>query len=179
MNTDNNALFKETELKIQTSYRDLIKKDPSKQPTVTDVCNYAGIHRSTFYKHFQDIPELETRFEMIQFERFFADAKKNGEFNIEDALRSQLDFYYRYRDVIKKHLSHKKTDAEDTYFNKNLINLFYDTIHTSTDIDDETFMYYQAFFYSGYYAVIRRWIFTDCRKSPEEMLGILLNLMHL
>ena len=43
---------------IQRAYFKLVKKKNTDQITVSDITKTAGIARSTFYNHYQDIPSL-------------------------------------------------------------------------------------------------------------------------
>lgn len=60
MNVDNNLRFKSTEDKIRNALATLLKKKNFQDIYIyiKDVCKEAGINRSTFYEHYQDINDL-------------------------------------------------------------------------------------------------------------------------
>lgn len=58
MNRKNNKRFKDTELLIQQSLIELLEGRELRQISVKELCEKAGINRSTFYAHYLDIFDL-------------------------------------------------------------------------------------------------------------------------
>ena len=55
-----------TRKNISDCFISLLNEKPASKITVTEICQLAGINRATFYKHYQDIPELlESQVEQI------------------------------------------------------------------------------------------------------------------
>lgn len=47
-----------TRKKISDCFLHLLREKPASKITVTEICEMASINRATFYKHYQDVPEL-------------------------------------------------------------------------------------------------------------------------
>ena len=58
MNVKNNLRFQETERKIKSAFLDLLGRRSMDDITVGDVCEAAGINRSTFYAHYDSAEAL-------------------------------------------------------------------------------------------------------------------------
>ena len=56
MNTANNQLHQETERRLRQELLCFLERE--KEPTVSELCEAAQINRSTFYRHYRDIPDL-------------------------------------------------------------------------------------------------------------------------
>ncbi|MCD8023168.1 MAG: TetR/AcrR family transcriptional regulator [Lachnospiraceae bacterium] len=58
MNKKGNQRYAETKEKIETIFSELLKKKDISEITVSEICRLAGIHRTTFYGHYEDIYDL-------------------------------------------------------------------------------------------------------------------------
>ena len=58
MNTKNNMRFRETQIRMEAAMLDLMKHLDFEKITVKQICQKAGVNRSTFYAHFIDIYDM-------------------------------------------------------------------------------------------------------------------------
>ena len=58
MNRSNNERFQATENKIIDAFIRLLSEKPLPEITVSELCRACGIHRTSFYLHFQDVYDL-------------------------------------------------------------------------------------------------------------------------
>ena len=58
MNTPNNRRYRDIEENINAAFVSLLQGKELRDVTVTDICELAGIERSTFYAHYEDISAL-------------------------------------------------------------------------------------------------------------------------
>ena len=56
MNTFNNHRHQETEERIREALLYFMERE--QQPTVSELCEYAQINRTTFYRHYTDVMDL-------------------------------------------------------------------------------------------------------------------------
>ena len=84
MNVKNNRLNRETDEKIiRTVYAMMTQQHrPIGKITVREICEEAGVHRSTFYAHYQDVYDLVEKVEQNMSrqltERFFRKLDENA-----------------------------------------------------------------------------------------------------
>ena len=63
MNIKNNSRYKMSSEKIETAFLTLILNHRYEDITINQVCKQAGINRSTFYCHYDDINDLVIKIE--------------------------------------------------------------------------------------------------------------------
>ena len=173
MNTKNNARYKMSSEKIETAFLTLILNNKYEDITISQVCQQAGVNRSTFYCHYDDINDL-----IIKIEGKFAKGMANifgyGERRTHEAFVEMFTFV-----------------KENKYFYRAFLNIPYATLaETNTKKDvlmhiggsgkfekSKTMgIYYRAsFFGAGIKEMCRLWLERDCVESPEEMASLLLD----
>ena len=109
MNTKNNQRYLDTEEKLQKEFISLLKTKEPEKITVRELCDKAGIHRSSFYLHYVDVYDLMEKIEKklsVQCGELFTTPKQNyslGECFVRlfYFVRDHQDFYRYY--LIRNH----------------------------------------------------------------------------
>lgn len=180
MNTANNQRFKDTEQKIEQALLALSKTCPVQKITVRQICAEAHINRSTFYAHFQDIPDMIHRIGAMQITRFlelFADQ------NEED-----LMLFFTDQAHLVELLTYIKNNQD--FFSTLICNNSYEFVQTSLfqlwDKSANAYMgklgltdeaernYHFAFFWAGFLSVVGRWLTLGCPEPPGHLAKLLL-----
>lgn len=180
MNTDNNRRFKETEDKIVSAFATLAFKKPIDKITVSDICKEANIHRTTFYGHFEDIIELQTFVETVHFQASLDSFSFEPGWSLKDYILSQLRFYYSYQQLMKNNFINSSAENRlGNILSASLSKNFEDSYKNYYKIDsDQEMLYHQTFVTSGTVAVIKRWVLSGCKESPEEMAEIICSIIE-
>ena len=180
MNTDNNRRFKETEDKIVNAFGKLAFQKPVDKITVSDICREANIHRTTFYGHFEDIIELQTFVETVHFQKSLDSFHFEPGWTLKDYILSQLRFYYSYQQLMKNNFINSTAENRlgnilSASLSKNFETSYknYYKIASTTEM-----LYHQAFISVGAVAVIKKWVLSGCRETPEEMADIICNIIE-
>ncbi len=168
MNKANNIRKQRCNEQIRDAYQKLIleKEDPS-AVSVSDICQKAGINRSTFYAHYLDLSDLNESLRQWLLSRFadlFKDgAEKDGNFDFLKlfcCIKKDPGFFevcFRLNvDLKSVFLPQGPSEAGAS--------LFSDPVHAA---------YHAAFFEAGMMAITRKWLDSGCKESPEEMAQIL------
>lgn len=175
MNTKNNRRSRETdEAIIRAAFEAMLMggKQISKI-TVREICERAGVNRSTFYAHYMDVYDLFEKVEMQMAQmcskRIMAAQGFRG--IMEECFRFILEykeFYQIYFSEVNK-FSHL-IEMMAVPFREQL-----GTLH-STDlghgIEDEA-AYHFRFFTAGVGALLAYWLERNCKETPGELCGIL------
>jgi len=172
MNIKNNSRYKMNSEKIETAFLTLILNNKYENITISQVCKQAGINRSTFYCHYDDINDLIIKIEG-KFAKSMASIFNYGERQTHDAFVEMFTFV-----------------KENKYFYKAFLNIPYITfaetnikidvlkhIGDNSKIDNSKKMgifYRASFFGAGIKEMFRLWLQYDCKESPEEMASLLL-----
>ena len=78
MNTANNQLHQETERRLRQELFCFLERE--QEPTVGQLCEAAQINRSTFYRHYRDIPDLMEKTEKEIQKGLFRTVGSQGDF---------------------------------------------------------------------------------------------------
>ncbi|MFQ9923815.1 MAG: TetR-like C-terminal domain-containing protein [Beduini sp.] len=166
MNIPNNKRKKDSQLKIEKVFVNLLRTKEIHEINVTDIVKLAKVNRSTFYANYIDIYDLAEKIgnNMInEIERIYADERDN-QYNSDDYLKlfkHIKDNQLFYKTLFKLKIDQKiETTAYDTYLSKKIYN-------------DEFIDYHIEFFKAGFNAIIKKWLSNDCKETPEEMMEII------
>ena len=173
MNIKNNLRYKKSSEKIETAFLTLILKHRYEDITISQVCKQAGVNRSTFYCHYDDINDL-----IIKIESKFAQSMANifgyGERQTHEAfvdmftfVKDNKYFYKAFLNIPYQTLAETNTKIEVL---KNIGN------NTNIDKSNKMGIFYRAsFFGAGIKEMCRLWLERDCIESPEDMAKLLLD----
>ena len=173
MNIKNNSRYKASSEKIETAFLTLILNHKYEDISISEVCKQAGINRSTFYAHYDDINDL-----IIKIESKFAQGTANifnyGERQTHEAMiemftfvKTNKHFYKAFLNIPYTTLAERNTKIEVL---KNIGQKF--NINKANTIG----IYYRAsFFGAGIKEMCRLWLERDCKETPEQMAALLLD----
>jgi len=178
MNKKGNQRYEEMEKRIKNAFLGLLREQEKKGKrgdiTVSAVCEKAGIHRTTFYGHYLDIPDLTASLTGAAYEELIGcmfdpdsgNVREHAFRNIFEKVRERPEFYrYLLENMRGIDVSDRLTDS--------LIGRL-DEILKAQHIGSETELrYHQSFFCAGLAAMTERWLLGGCKEPPEEMEAIL------
>ena len=167
MNKKNNMRKKKSQEKIEKVFLELIQDKEINEITVTDICEKTKLNRSTFYANYLDIYDLVEKIKENMLNTFFSLYKE--EVNSKSHSYNFLKLFYHIKE---NQLFYK------TYFKLNLdlsnSIIFIDNLEISRFyLNKEDIDYHIEFFKAGLNAIIKKWLNTNCRKSPIEINEIL------
>lgn len=166
MNTKNNKRRKESKLKIEKAFVELLQGKEVNEISVTDICKLADINRTTFYANYLDIFDLIDKIGERMIEDFHSLYKEEetNRYNSNDFLKL---FYH----VKENQLFYK------TYFKLGLDNHFhayrYDTELAKKYYENKYIEYHMDYFKAGITAIIKKWLNHNCDLQPEELFQII------
>lgn len=176
-----------TATKMDLALISLLKKKPFEYITVSEICETAGVNRSTFYLHYETIGDLlnETaRYLIDDFLSYFSSEVMSISFHLTDCELDELFFvcdkYLRpYLTYIKDHkevfgtvLLHIQTfRLEDVY--KRMFENIFNPILNRFHYPAENRKYVMMYYLNGINAIILEWIKDGCNKSIEEVSEII------
>lgn len=177
MNTKNNRRTRDTDERIIRAVYEAIVNEKKKifQITVREVCEKAGINRSTFYAHYLDVFDVIEKTEKHMSEgltRSFLEALDRGE-HIDGCFINLFEYIKKYREFYRYYLNETNHTG--------VISLAWDLIRDRTQglkpemfgmSSDREMEYSGAFFLYGITAIIRLWLDSGCRETPEELLEL-------
>lgn len=154
--------------------------------TVKEICDRAGVNRSTFYLHYENTADL-LREAVEMFNARFQESASFGTeelsitgdtsleelFFIKDRwLLPYLEFLRENKHIYKAiHSQMKVFGGEQAY--KQMFRTVFSPILSRYGVAKERHAYIMEFYRYGLAAVLMKWVDADCRESPEYITGII------
>lgn len=173
MNTSFNIRYLSTEEKIQNALFSLLRIRKYNDITIKEMCYEAGINRSSFYTHYQDINDLMIKTELKlskEIMKIFDPTKKWT----EEVFVELFEFILKNRVFYSSYLM----TNEQTFMEKNDFSKFIDIVNkniTNLNINSNEKVYHMAFFAGGLKALCKTWLNQGCKETPKQLAQILTN----
>ena len=186
MNKSESKYFN-TATKMDLALISLLKKKSFEYITVSEICEIAGVNRSTFYLHYEtvgDLLEETTRYLLNDFLSYFSTDTKSISFNLTNCELDELIFisdkyltpYLTYvkdhKEVFATALSHNKTLGFETVYRRMFENIF-NPILDRFDYPEKDRQYVMMYYLNGINAIITEWLKNDCNKLIKEISDII------
>ena len=167
MNKQNNKKRKKSQEQIEKIFLQLIQKRNIDELSVSMICEIAKLNRSTFYANYIDIYDLAEKIkENMELE--FA------KFQLSNNAKQDSDGYLNMFRYIKENQIFFKT-----YFKLEEISMNPPTqyrIELAEKYYDNKFIdYHIEFFRAGLNAIIKKWLNSGCKETPEEINEIIIS----
>lgn len=179
MNKSESKYFN-TALCMDEALISLLKEKDLEYITVKEICEKAGVNRSTFYLHYETVADLVNEaIETVnrRFMSYFADIngieEKLDHTDLSNLVLVKQDYLYPYlrfvsenRDLYRAAFRNPKemqANAKYGYIKKYIV----EPILKRFSVPDAYWRYYIAYYIDGTMAIIKEWLETDCRDSVE------------
>ena len=152
--------------KIENTFIDLLKIRELNEIHVSDLCKQTGLNRTTFYANYADIYDL-------------ADSIRNKlETGLSELYQEEIASGFNSNNYLKLFTHIQKNQVlYSTYFKLGYGNnykiMFYDTELAKKHFENRFIEYHMEFFKSGLTCIIKMWLKSGCRETPEEMFEII------
>ena len=165
----------------------LLEKKPFEFVTISELCEEAGVNRSTFYLHYENTADLlkeATAYVLDNFASYFSVDLESIASKYENCDLQELNFInekylHPYLSFIKENqrlfaavLSQPTVFESKAIFQRlfdDVFNPILDRFHYPRDEQH----YVMMFYLNGITAIITEWLKEDCRKSIEDISSII------
>lgn len=186
MNKSQSKYFN-TALRFDKALLSLLEKKPFEYITIREICEEAGVNRSTFYLHYENTRDLlkETIVYMLDsFASYFSVETENiasqyANCDLQDLNFINDKYLYPYLSFIKENqqiflavLSQPATFDSSAIFQRLFDNIFHPILDKFHYPRDEQH-YVMMFYLNGITAIITEWLRDHCQKSIEEISRII------
>ena len=165
-----------TAARMDEAFLALLEKKDFAYITVKEICEAAGVNRSTFYLHYETIADLLSESVSHMNEQFLAYMKKDSQTFITKLRDCPLDELYLitpeyltpYLGYIKQHKRLFRTATENAAvlgLDKSYDRMFrhvFTPILNRYGISQQDRHYIMAFYIQGLMAIISEWLKNDC-----------------
>jgi AcrR family transcriptional regulator len=176
-----------TAIKFNKALLFLLEKKSFEYITISEICETAGVNRSTFYLHYEntcDLLQETTRYVLDNFMSYFSVDIKTIPSKFENCNLKELNFiteeylhpYFSYikenKSIFSAVLSQPIAFDFNSIFQRLFTNIFNPILDRFNYPDDER-RYVMMFYLNGLTALVKEWLKDDCKKSIEEMSEII------
>lgn len=161
--------------------------------TIKEICQKAGVNRSTFYLHYETISDLANEAMEVVNERFQSYFEQKAEDLIDHIDDMQLkDLVFINKEYLQSYLqfirdnkkvyraAFRNPDGMQTHIKyKNFKNYILEPILKRFNVPDEMQKYYIAYYIDGIIAIVKEWIDDDCRDSIESIIDVIEKCVNL
>ena len=186
MNKSESKYFN-TASKMDRAFLDLLSKKDFAYITVKEICEKAGVNRSTFYLHYETVADLlseSVEYMNAQFINYMKQDPLETVTRLRDCPLEELyfvtpEYLTPYLNYIKENKRLFKTATEnagtlrlgETY--DRLFAHVFTPILERFRVREQDRNYIMAFYIRGLVAIITEWINRDCSDSTENIISVI------
>ena len=165
----------------------LLEKKDLEFITVKEICQKAGVNRSTFYLHYENIADLfQETVEMLNKEFYSSFELKDAskiikEGNAEDGVFIREEFLGPYLDFVKKNrrvlqIVHKKPELfkNDAIYKNMSLQIFYPVL-SKFNIPKDEIPYRLEYFTRGIVGIVNKWLDLNCEMPIEKIVQLIID----
>lgn len=196
MNRSESKYFN-TAVKMDKAMIEILEKKDFEYITVKEVCEKAGVNRSTFYLHYNNtfdlLEETGKYLEKEFFSYFSAHTDRRKEEKLIDQIRAAnpselnyltsdylhpfLTYVLENKRVFFTVLSHGKTFNLDGIFEMMFEN-FFNPILSKFNYPEKHRKFVMMFYLNGIIAIVKEWLSTNCDETIAEVSDIINICVH-
>lgn len=176
-----------TATRMDEAFLAILAKKDFAYITVKEICEAAGVNRSTFYLHYETVADLLRESIAYMNRQFYEHMSKSGIAPVADPSVCPLDelnfitpeYLLPYLEYVKRHRRLFRTTteqadvlgADETY--DRMFRRIFTPILARHNVPEAERAYIMAFYIRGIMAVITRWLEGDCTDSVEYIASII------
>ncbi|MRD37493.1 TetR family transcriptional regulator [Bacillus thuringiensis] len=167
---------------IKDAFMDLLKEKTFSSITINHICEKAMLHRSTFYRHYEDKYEL------------FSDVSNSIAINLFEQTKEGLDLEHTLFEEIIEYIDVNRALFFNITSKNNSLELYEKLIRFGAENLYENSMEYNDplskkiqnsdypmvlcdFYCSGFFEIIKKWLSNEYSYTKEELIQISKNLL--
>lgn len=186
MNKSESKYF-HTAIRFDKALLSLLEKKPFEYITIREICEEAGVNRSTFYLHYENTGDLLKEASAYILEHFVSYFPVDTEglaahyatcelrdlnFISDKYLHPYLSFIKENQRMFLAVLSHPATFDSNAVFQRLFDNIFRPILDRFRYPQEEQ-RYVMMFYLNGITALITEWLKDGCQKSIEDISSII------
>lgn len=173
-----------TAKKMESALLTLLEHREFKDISIVEICKEAGVNRTTFYLHYQNIYELLREIsdnlvqeflcgykEQLTIEDLKCRSADELKFNTPQYLAAYLEFVKKNKTIYKVYMNNY---GELNFDYELKLKEFFSIIIEKNGIKDNTVINYMSkFYFSGVSAIVLEWLNQDCSDDILKICNII------
>ena len=185
----NESKYFNTAIRMDEALITLLEKKDFEYITIMEICETAGVNRSTFYLHYEntfDLLQETTRYILDKhFAYYSSDTKGITErfvnCELEDLVFITSEYLYLYLTFIKDNqrifkvsIKHFHSLGMDDVYGKMFKHIF-NPILERFHVPENERSYRIKFFLTGVYAIVLEWLDKNCSDDMETLIKVIID----
>ena len=184
----NESKYFNTAVKMDKALIELLEKKDFEYITIKEICEAAGVNRSTFYLHYENTADLlkeTTKYILDSFLTYFSVNRetitlkyntcelKDLVFITPEYLTPYLTYIKENQRIFKTSIKHLGSMNFDKVYNK-MFEFIFNPVLERFSFPEEDREYVLKFYLTGITAIVMEWLKKDCKDSIEEISRIII-----
>lgn len=184
----NESKYFNTAVKMDKALITLLEKKDFEYISIKEICEVAGVNRSTFYLHYENTVDLlneTTKFILDSFLTYFSvdkqsitDKYANCElqdlvFITPEYLTPYLTFIKENQRIFKTSLKHLGSMNFDKVYNK-MFEFIFNPVLDRFKFPEHEREYVLKFYLTGITAIVMEWLKNNCKEPIEDITRIII-----
>lgn len=165
---------------LQEALLRLMNEKPLEKITITELCEEAGINRTTFYRHFNIPNDVLTDMKMEFYSRLNNSIRLSSAKNIPSYIEELMSYLYEHSELLKIFLQNSSSD-DFIHLANGVFEKFLETKNRFAEIfdsDDENLKLISSYIAGGSYFMLCHWLLEDIQKTPKEITDLIFSFMN-
>ncbi|MBE6535055.1 MAG: TetR/AcrR family transcriptional regulator [Ruminococcaceae bacterium] len=183
----NESKYFNTAIKMDEALLSLLEKKDFTYITVKEICEVAGVNRSTFYLHYENTADLlkeTTRYILDKHFSYYGIEKKDMVGRLESCDRKELIFvtheylnpYLTFikdnRRIFKLAIKQFQVMNMDEVYGK-MFKYIFEPILVRFEVSEKERPYVIKFYLTGVFAIVMDWIENDCNDDMDFIIKVI------
>ncbi len=184
----NESKYFNTAVKMDKALLSLLEKKDFEYITIKEICEVAGVNRSTFYLHYENTADLlkeTTKYILDSFLTYFTVDRQSitiqyQECKLQDLVFITPEYLMPYLTFIKENqrvfitaVKHLGTMDFENVYNK-MFKFIFNPILERFSFPEKDRKYVLKFYLTGITAIVMEWLKNDCNESIEDISRIII-----
>lgn len=184
----NESKYFNTAVKMDKALLSLLEKKDFEYIAIKEICEVAGVNRSTFYLHYENTADLlkeTTKYILDSFLTYFTVDRQSitiqyQECKLQDLVFITPEYLMPYLTFIKENqrvfitaVKHLGTMDFENVYNK-MFKFIFNPILERFSFPEKDREYVLKFYLTGITAIVMEWLKNDCNESIEDISRIII-----
>ena len=185
----NESKYFKTAIKMDEALISLLDKKDFEYITIKEICEVAGVNRSTFYLHYENVCDLleeTTRYVIDKHLSYYSLDTKRIALRFEDAtprelmfvteeyLTPYLTFIKENQRIFKVAIRRFNTMHMGKVYEEMFTHIF-SPILSRFRVPEQEHPYVMKFYLSGIFAIVMEWLDRDCTDRIEDVIKVIID----
>lgn len=184
----NESKYFNTAIKMDKALITLLEKKDFEYISIKEICEVAGVNRSTFYLHYENTADLlkeTTKYILDSFLTYFSVDRQSITIQYRDCklqdlvfitpeyLTSYLTYIKENQKVFKTAVKHLGTMDFNTVYDK-MFKFIFNPVLERFSFPEREREYVLKFYLTGITAIVLEWLKNDCEESMDDISRIII-----